>query len=60
MGDPIGGYFEIYTTVDGGVTWTRVPQADIPIPYRGEWGVVGYYDVIGDTIWFGTNVGTCL
>jgi len=57
MGDPIGGYFEIYTTVDGGVTWTRVPQADIPDPISGEWGVVGYYDVIGDTIWFGTNVG---
>lgn len=57
MGDPIGGYFEIYTTVDGGVTWTRVPQANIPDPLSGEWGVVGYYDVIGDTIWFGTNVG---
>ncbi|DAC71755.1 MAG TPA: hypothetical protein DSN98_08770 [Thermoplasmata archaeon] len=57
MGDPIGGYFEIYTTTDGGTTWTRIPQADIPNPLSGEWGVVGYYDVIGDTIWFGTNVG---
>lgn len=57
LGDPIGGYFEIYTTTDGGVTWTRVPQADIPDPLSGEWAVVGYYDVIGDTIWFGTNVG---
>jgi photosystem II stability/assembly factor-like uncharacterized protein len=57
MGDPIDGYFEIYTTTDGGVTWTRVPQADIPDPLSGEWGVVGYYDVIGDTVWYGTNVG---
>jgi photosystem II stability/assembly factor-like uncharacterized protein len=57
MGDPIGGYFEMYTTTDGGVTWTRVPQANIPDPLSGEWGVVGYYDVVGDTIWFGTNVG---
>jgi len=57
MGDPIGGYFEMYTTTDGGVTWVRVPQVDIPDPLSGEWGVVGYYDVIGDTIWFGTNVG---
>jgi hypothetical protein len=57
MGDPIDGYFEIYTTTDGGVTWVRVPQADIPDPLSGEWGVVGYYDVVGDTIWFGTNVG---
>ena len=57
MGDPIGGYYEIYTTTDGGVTWTRVPQGDIPAPLSGEFGIVGYYDVIGDTIWFGTNMG---
>src|SRR5690349_12948727 len=25
IGDPNNGYFEIYTTVDGGDTWTRVP-----------------------------------
>jgi len=29
MGDPLGGYFEIYTTNDGGDNWTRVPQANI-------------------------------
>lgn len=57
MGDPIGGYYEIYTTTNGGVTWTRVPQGDIPAPLSGEWGVVGYYDVVGDTLWFGTNKG---
>jgi photosystem II stability/assembly factor-like uncharacterized protein len=57
MGDPVGEYFEIYTTTNGGTNWTRVAQADIPAPLTGEWGVVGYYDVIGDTIWFGTNVG---
>ena len=57
MGDPIGGYYEIYTTIDGGTTWTRVPSVNIPAPLSGEFGVVGYYDVIGDTIWFGTNMG---
>ena len=57
MGDPVGGYYEIYTTTDGGTTWTRVPQTDIPVPLSGEFGIVGYYDVFGDTIWFGTNVG---
>jgi photosystem II stability/assembly factor-like uncharacterized protein len=57
LGDPVGGYYEIYTTTDGGTTWTRVPSSDIPAPLAGEFGVVGYYCVLGDTIWFGTNMG---
>jgi photosystem II stability/assembly factor-like uncharacterized protein len=57
MGDEIEGYFEIYTTTDGGENWLRVPKENIPEPLSGEWGVAGYYDVIGDTVWFGTNMG---
>jgi len=57
MGDPNDGYFEIYTTTDGGTTWARVSKANIPDPLTGEYGVVGYYDVIGDTVWFATNKG---
>jgi photosystem II stability/assembly factor-like uncharacterized protein len=57
MGDPAEGYFEIYTTVDGGVTWVRVPQANIPAPLQNEYGLPGSYCVIGDTLWFGTNLG---
>jgi photosystem II stability/assembly factor-like uncharacterized protein len=57
MGDPVDGYYEIYTTTDGGTTWARVPSADIPAPLSGEFGVVGYYCVVGDNIWFGTNMG---
>jgi hypothetical protein len=57
MGDPVGGAFKIFTTTNGGTTWTQVPSANIPAPLSGEWGVVGYYCVVGDTIWFGTNVG---
>ncbi len=57
MGDPNGGYFEIYTTTNGGTNWTRVSQANIPAPLNGEYGVVGYYDVIGDNVWFATNKG---
>ncbi len=57
MGDPVDGYYEIYTTTDGGTTWTRVPKVNIPDPLSGEFGVIGYYDVVGDTIWFGTNMG---
>ena len=57
QGDPVDGYFEMYTTTDGGDTWVRVPQGNIPDPLPGEWGTVGYYDVVGDTVWFGTQNG---
>ncbi len=57
MGDPINGDFEMYTTTDGGTTWTLVPGGQIPAPVSGEFGVVGYYSAIGNTLWFGTNKG---
>ncbi len=57
MGDPINGEFEIYTTTNGGTTWTLVPGANIPNPLSGEWGVTGYYSSVGNTTWFGTNLG---
>lgn len=57
QGDPIDGYFELYTTSNGGTTWTRVPSDNIPLPLSSEYGYVHNYDVIGDIIWFGTNKG---
>ncbi len=57
QGDPINGEFELYTTADGGENWVAVPGENIADPLSGEWGVVGYYDAVGDTIWFGTNKG---
>jgi len=57
MGDPADGYYEIYTTSDGGTTWVRVPSENIPDPLQGEYGLSGSYCVVGDTIWFGTNMG---
>lgn len=57
QGDPSGGYFEIYTTIDGGTTWTRVPSANIPTPLANEYGYAVNYDVVGNTIWFGTDKG---
>ncbi len=54
QGDPVDGYFEMYTTTDGGNNWERVPQENIPTPLPGEYGIVGYYDVVGDTVWWGT------
>lgn len=57
MGDPVGGYYEIYTTTDGGETWARVPQANIPAPTSGEYGITGDYSAVDDNVWFGTNQG---
>lgn len=57
MGDPNGGYFEIYTTVDGGTNWVRTPQANIATHLAGEFGITDVYTTVGNTIWFGTNMG---
>lgn len=61
MGDPAGPgttYYEIYTTTDGGTTWTRVPSANIPAKLNAtEYAIINDYCVVGNTIWFGTNAG---
>lgn len=58
MGDPNGGYFEIYTTTDGGDNWVRTPQANIAAHLTGEFGITSVYTAHGDsTLWFGTNFG---
>jgi len=59
LGDPTAGYFEIYTTMDGGAMWERVPSGNIPTPLpAGEWGIVDVSSTFGDsTVWFGTNLG---
>ncbi len=57
MGDPNGGYFEIQITCDGGATWTRVPQGDVPNSLTGEWSIQGEYFAVGNTIGFGTSKG---
>lgn len=57
IGDPNNGYFEIYTTVDGGDNWTRVASANIPNEVSGEAGITDWYEVNGDNIWFYTSKG---
>jgi photosystem II stability/assembly factor-like uncharacterized protein len=57
-GDSNDGYFEIYKTNNGGNTWLRTPQSNIPDFLTG--GGYGWFDgfaVVGNTIWFGTNLG---
>ncbi len=58
IGDPLGGYYEIYTTSDGGENWTRVVTGNIPAPSSSsEYGITGDYCAFGDNVWFGTNMG---
>ncbi len=57
MGDPVNNYFEIYTTTNGGTTWTPVPNGNIPVSSSGEAGYTDLYTVYGNIIWFGTNKG---
>jgi hypothetical protein len=55
MGDPVDGYFEIYTTTNSGVNWIRVPQGNIPAPLAGEVGQVNLHAYSNNTYWFMTN-----
>ena len=57
MGDPRNGYAEVYNTSDGGTSWTRVPQVNMPASVAGEGGVIHGYAAEGDKIWFNTNKG---
>jgi len=57
MGDPNGGYFELYTTNNKGKKWKRVPQANLPAALANEYGFVCGYAAVNNTVWFGTTRG---
>lgn len=57
IGDPVDGFFDIYTTYNLGTNWQKVPQANIPDPLPGEAAIVGTFDAKGTTIWFSTTKG---
>ena len=58
QGDQTGGYHEIFVTSDGGENWTRVAAANIPSPVNtSEYGIVGHYTAVGNTLWWTTNNG---
>jgi photosystem II stability/assembly factor-like uncharacterized protein len=57
VGDPNGGYFEIYITNNKGKKWKRVPQENIPAAKPNEIGWISGHAVIDNTIWFGTDSG---
>lgn len=51
-------FFEIYTTSNGGTTWTRVPRTAAITTPAGEYSVVNQYCTVGNTIWFLTGYET--
>lgn len=59
MGDPNQGYFEIYTTNNGGLNWVRVLQSKIPASSgTDEYGTVGQFCVgDDDVVFFNTTKG---
>lgn len=57
MGDPNGGYWEVYTTMNGGKKWKRVPEADLPPMVPGEFGWISGFAAVEETVWFGTSAG---
>ncbi len=60
LGDPNinDGYFEFYTTGDGGTNWERVPEDSIPpVLSVVEYGFFSEYSARGDTAWYPTVEG---
>lgn len=61
IGDPDeDGYWEIYTTDDGGAAWDRVPVDELPTPETGEWGMYNECASSGDSFWMPTVAGNVI
>lgn len=57
QGDPTGNLFELYTTANGGTTWTKLTSASVAPTQANEYGYVHSKAFAGDNLWFGTNKG---
>jgi len=57
VGDPVDGYYEIYTTTNGGVNWVRVPSNNIPAPLTGETGYANLHAYYNNSYWFPASNG---
>ncbi|MPT32584.1 MAG: T9SS type A sorting domain-containing protein [Chryseobacterium sp.] len=64
-GDPFGTganlRYEMYTTTNGGTTWTNIPTGTAPTPLNGaEYAYTSKITVQGNNIWYGTDLGRVL
>ncbi|WP_405370162.1 T9SS type A sorting domain-containing protein [Nonlabens sp. Asnod2-A12] len=57
IGDPANGYWEIYSSNDGGATYTRIPSSSLPSPLSNETGFLAQFAYSGNSIWFTTSAG---
>ncbi len=61
IGDAVNGYYEIYTTANGGNLWTRVASSPALVPLDAEeYLVTNNFTVTGNTIWAMTYYGRLL
>ncbi len=61
MGDAIGGFFEIYTTTNGGANWVRTPSSPALVPLDpNDYGLTNQFTTFGNSIWIGTTFGRIL
>jgi photosystem II stability/assembly factor-like uncharacterized protein len=54
-GDPVGGRWSLWGTINGGMTWD---STDFYIPQTGNeagWNNAMFFDRYGGTVWFGTS-----
>ena len=58
FGDPIQGRFEIYTTSNGGESWERVLNVNIPICLSNEYANNVAFAANGDILWIPTFDGS--
>lgn len=56
LGDPIGGYLEIYTTTNGGDNWMRVPNTSIPQNLSNEFPINTAFSVVDNIIWVPVSI----
>ena len=57
LSDPSTAEYDVFRTINGGTTWTRVPAAILPNPEPGDYGLTNQFYALGDHIWFGTGKG---
>lgn len=54
-GDPVGGRWSLWGTIDGGITWDSVQFRLSQAGNEAGWNNAFFFDPISQAVWFGTN-----